>query len=79
MDLVGGVKVRLFDRRLKVDLGYVRVTYPGFPPDWQFGVIASAFGLDMTLAYTDTSIEPVGCGNTNYCAGRVFIALTKMF
>jgi uncharacterized protein (TIGR02001 family) len=165
MDLLGGVKFRLFDRRLKVDLGYVRVTYPGFPPElgydygdfslsldyelewatlsariraspnsfgnsgkswnkrgmaavpltflplgddvklkayaaignlwverplqygipsneywyWQFGVVASAFGLDMTLAYTDTNIEPVGCGNTNYCAGQVFIALTKVF
>ena len=46
---------------------------------WQFGVVASAFGLDMTMAYTDTSIEPGGCSNTNYCAGRVFVALTKVF
>lgn len=165
VDLVGGIKFRLFDPRLKVDIGYVRVSYPGFPPElaydygdvslsldyelewatlsariraspnsfgnsgkswnkrgmvavplsflslgeevklkayvalgnfwverplqygipsndywyWQFGVVASAFGLDMTLAYTDTSIEPVGCGNTNYCAGRIFVALTKVF
>ena len=35
------------------------------------------FGLDLTLAYTD--IEPSSCGNTNYCAGRVFASITKAF
>jgi uncharacterized protein (TIGR02001 family) len=46
---------------------------------WQFGVVASAYGFSMMVAYTDTNIEPSGCGNTNYCAGRIFAALTKSF
>lgn len=46
---------------------------------WQIGLVASAFGFDMTVAYTDTSISPEGCGYTGYCAGRVFVSLTKTF
>ena len=29
---------------------------------WQVGVVTSAYGLDFTVAYTDTNIEPEGCG-----------------
>src|SRR6266508_277806 len=32
---------------------------------WQVGLVTSAYGLDFTVAYTDTSIEPAGCGNTS--------------
>ena len=39
----------------------------------------TAYGLDFNVAYTDTSIEPAGCGNTNYCAGRFFVSVTKVF
>jgi uncharacterized protein (TIGR02001 family) len=46
---------------------------------WQIGLIASAFGLDFTVAYTDTSIEPLGCSNTAYCSGRIFTSVTKSF
>jgi uncharacterized protein (TIGR02001 family) len=46
---------------------------------WQVGVVASAYGFDLTVAYTDTTIEPAGCGYTNYCSGRVFVSLTKTF
>ncbi len=46
---------------------------------WQGGVVMKAYGLDFTVAYTDTSIEPAGCGDTNYCAGRVFVSVTKTF
>ena len=46
---------------------------------WQLGLVTSAYGFDFTVAYTDTSIEPAGCGNTSYCAGRVFFGLTKTF
>jgi hypothetical protein len=46
---------------------------------WQIGLITTAYGLDFNLAYTDTSIEPSGCGNTNYCAGRFFVNVTKVF
>ncbi len=46
---------------------------------WQIGLVTKAYGLDFTVAYTDTSIEPSGCGDTNYCAGRVFVSVTKTF
>ena len=46
---------------------------------WQIGLVATGFGLEWTVAYTDTSIEPGGCGNTAYCSGRVFTSLTKKF
>jgi uncharacterized protein (TIGR02001 family) len=46
---------------------------------WQVALVTSAYGLDVTLAYTDTSIEPSGCGNTSYCSGRVFVSVTKAF
>jgi len=46
---------------------------------WQIGLIASVFGLDFTLAYTDTSIDPLGCSNTAYCSGRLFTSVTKSF
>ena len=46
---------------------------------WQIGLVTSAWGLDFMVAYTDTSIEPSGCGNTSYCAGRAFVSLTKTF
>lgn len=31
VDLAGGVKVRLLDQRLKLDVGYIRYLYPGTP------------------------------------------------
>lgn len=46
---------------------------------WQFGLITSAFGLDMTVAYTGTNLDTNGCGGTSYCAGRFFVSLTKTF
>ena len=46
---------------------------------WQIGFVTSAYGLDVTIAYTDTSIDPAGCGNTSYCSGRVFASVTKTF
>jgi uncharacterized protein (TIGR02001 family) len=46
---------------------------------WQFGLVTSAWGLDFTLAYTDTNLDYTGCGNTPYCSGRVFLSLTKAF
>jgi hypothetical protein len=65
------------------NLSVERYLLYGIPsPDywyWQLGLVTSAFGLDLTLAYTDSSIEPSGCGNTNYCAGRFFASITKTF
>lgn len=46
---------------------------------WQVGLVTSVWGLDFTVAYTDTDISPVGCGNTRLCEGRVFFSVTKVF
>ena len=46
---------------------------------WQVGVVTSIWGLDITIAYTDTTIEPEGCGNTRYCAARAFVSVSKVF
>jgi uncharacterized protein (TIGR02001 family) len=46
---------------------------------WQLGLVTSAYGFDVLVAYTDTSIEPAGCAYTSYCSGRVFFSITKPF
>jgi hypothetical protein len=46
---------------------------------WQLGLVTSAFGLDFTVAYTDTSVDTAGCSYTSYCDGRVFVSVTKAF
>lgn len=46
---------------------------------WQFGVVTSVWGLDFTFAYTDTNIDVAGCGYTQYCSGRAFLSVTKVF
>lgn len=46
---------------------------------WQLGVVTSYAGFDFMVAYTDTSISDQGCNYTGYCAGRVFVSLTKAF
>lgn len=46
---------------------------------WGAGLIVSAYGLDITVAYTDTSIDVAGCGNTTNCQGRFLVGITKAF
>lgn len=46
---------------------------------WQFALVTSAYGLDVMVAYTDTSIDPAGCAYTSYCSGRAFMSVTKAF
>lgn len=165
IDIMSGFKLRAFDRRLNVDVGYVRYTYPGISSDlgydygdivatvgwdfdvlqvngriryspnsfgnsgaawnkraqvsvplpfmsfndnfafkaygtlgnqwvdnflnygipssdywyWQIGLVMSAYGLDFTAAYTDTSISYAGCGFTPNCEARVVFGVTKVF
>jgi uncharacterized protein (TIGR02001 family) len=72
--------------RLYGSLGRMYVTYPdliGLPRNdylyWQTGLVTSVWGLDIMVAYTDTSLEPNGCGNTYSCAPRVFVSVSKVF
>lgn len=48
---------------------------------WQVGLVVSAvpLGVDITVAYTDTNIEPEHCGFTRACEGRLFVSVTKVF
>ena len=46
---------------------------------WQLGFVVSAYGLDITVAYTDTSIDIAGCGNTTNCQGRFLLGVSKVF
>lgn len=165
IDFMSGLKARALEKRLSVELGYVRYTYPGSPAElqydygdfiatlgwdfdflqvngriryspnsfgnsgaawnkriqasmplpllrfdenfsfkvygtlgnqwvdnflnygipssdywyWQTGLVMSAYGLDFTVAYTDTSIDYAGCGFTSNCESRVIFGVTKVF
>ena len=46
---------------------------------WGGGLIVSAYGLDITVAYTDTSIDIAGCNNTTNCQGRILVGISKVF
>ncbi|NDH64289.1 MAG: hypothetical protein EBY18_22180, partial [Alphaproteobacteria bacterium] len=46
---------------------------------WGAGMVVSAYGVDITVAYTDTSIDIAGCGNTTNCQGRFILGVTKVF
>jgi uncharacterized protein (TIGR02001 family) len=47
--------------------------------DWQLGATATVWGVDLTLAYTDTNIDVAGCLNTYNCAARVVFSISKTF
>jgi uncharacterized protein (TIGR02001 family) len=77
-----------FDATLKAygSLGNIWIEKPdllGLPAHdywyWQIGLVTSVWGLDVTLAYTDTNITSEGCGFTRACEGRIFASVTKLF
>jgi len=47
--------------------------------DWQLGATATVWGVDLTVAYTDTNIDVQGCLNTQNCQGRVIFSISKTF
>jgi len=47
--------------------------------DWQLGATATVWGVDLTVAYTDTNIDVAGCLNTQNCQGRVIFSISKTF
>ncbi len=46
---------------------------------WTLGLVTTAYGFDFTVAYTDTTIDIAGCGNTTNCQGRVIVSVGKTF
>jgi uncharacterized protein (TIGR02001 family) len=47
--------------------------------DWQLGATATVWGVDLTVAYTDTNIDVAGCLNTQNCQARVIFSVSKTF
>ncbi|QQS14361.1 MAG: hypothetical protein IPK81_09445 [Rhodospirillales bacterium] len=55
-----------------------------FNPDyteWQIGLVATVYGIDLGLTYVDTNISKSRCngGGFNYCSGRAVFSLGKAF
>mgnify|MGYP006267327733 CR=1 FL=1 len=46
---------------------------------WQVGIVTKLYGIDLNIAYTDTTIDVAGCQYTRYCSARVFASITKVF
>ncbi|MBM3649225.1 MAG: hypothetical protein FJX11_15680 [Alphaproteobacteria bacterium] len=47
--------------------------------DWQIGVTATVYGVDLTFAYVDTNLDAANCGSTQNCAARAIFTITKSF
>jgi uncharacterized protein (TIGR02001 family) len=47
--------------------------------DWEIGLRARLFELDLALSYVDTSLDVAGCGNSRNCEGRVIFKMSKTF
>lgn len=49
--------------------------------EWQLGLVATVYGVDLGVTYVDTDISKGRCngGGFNYCAGRVIFSIGKSF
>ena len=47
--------------------------------DWQIGATVTVYGVDLSVAYTDTNIDVNGCLGTYNCEARVIFSISKMF
>lgn len=60
-----------------------RFTNYGIPRDnywdWQVGLVATVWGVDLSVAYTDTNIDWTECLGTQNCAARVIFGISKTF
>ncbi len=57
-----------------------RYAYPDMW-DWQIGLIATAWGVDLGITYVDTNVGKRRCngGGYDYCAARAIFSITKSF
>lgn len=46
---------------------------------WQTGIAITAYGFDMTFAYTETTIDYAGCGYTTNCQSRPTVGISRYF
>lgn len=47
--------------------------------DWQIGLTATVWGIDLTVAYIDTNLDVAGCANTMNCDARAIFTISKTF
>jgi uncharacterized protein (TIGR02001 family) len=47
--------------------------------DWQIGLTATVYTVNLTLAYVDTNIDVAGCANSMNCQGRAIFTISKSF
>jgi len=47
--------------------------------DWQIGVSATVYGVDLTIAYIDTNLDVANCGATMNCNARAIFTISKSF
>ena len=47
--------------------------------DWQIGLTANVWGVDLTIAYVDTNVDVNGCLGSQNCAARAIFTISKTF
>jgi uncharacterized protein (TIGR02001 family) len=47
--------------------------------DWQIGLTATVYGIDLTIAYIDTNLDVANCGATMNCDARAVFTISKTF
>ena len=47
--------------------------------DWQLGLTATVWGVDLTIAYVDTNVDVNGCLGSQNCAARAIFTISKTF
>ena len=47
--------------------------------DWQIGLTATVYGVDLTIAYIDTNLDVANCGATMNCDARAIFTISKTF
>jgi uncharacterized protein (TIGR02001 family) len=47
--------------------------------DWQVGLGINVYGVDLSIAYVDTNLDPTTCGTTMNCDARAIFTISKTF
>ena len=47
--------------------------------NWEVGLAARVYRLDLSLSYVDTDLDVESCGNTRNCAGRFVFKMSRSF
>lgn len=47
--------------------------------DWQVGLGVTLWGVDLSIAYVDTNLDPSTCAATMNCDARAIFTVSKTF